>query len=81
MADTSTIPPQETEIKQEVTLESLDAKLDMLGEQMNWLCENLAGVFQLVGQLGENGGGLMGMMKMMKGGPVIDATTTEGEQQ
>ena len=81
MADTSTIPTQETEIKEEVTLESLSHRLDMLGEQMNWLCENLAGVFALVGQMGANGGGLMGMMKAMKGGQPIDVTTIEGEQQ
>ena len=81
MTDTSTIPLQEPEIKEEVTLESLSHRLDMLGEQMNWLCDNLAGVFELVTQLGANGGGLMGMMKMMKSGPVVDTTVIEGEQQ
>lgn len=71
MADTSTIPSQEPEIKEEVTLESLSARLDMLGEQMNWLCENLAGVFGIVNQMGQNGGGIRGMMKAMKEIPEV----------
>jgi hypothetical protein len=66
MVDTSTTVQQEPVLKEEVTLELLAAKVDMLGEQMNWLCENLAGVFGLVNQMGANGGGIRGMMKAMK---------------
>lgn len=69
MADTSTIPSQEPEIKEEVTLESLATRLDMLGEQMNWLCDNLQGLFGLVNTMQQNGGGIRGAMKMLKDMP------------
>jgi hypothetical protein len=69
MSDTTTIPPGEPEIKEEVTLELLAAKVDMIGEQLNWLCENLAGVFGMVTQMTANGGGIRGMMKAMKDAP------------
>jgi hypothetical protein len=71
MADTSTIPSQEPELKVSVTLDDVVAKLDMLGEQLNWLCENLAGVFGVVTQMSANGGGIRGMMKAMKDAPAI----------
>lgn len=69
MSDTSTTIQQEPEIKEEVTLEDLAVKIDMLGEQMNWLCENLAALFGFVNQMGANGGGLRGMLKAMKETP------------
>jgi hypothetical protein len=78
MSDTSTTVQQEPVLKEEVTLESLAARMDMLGEQLNWLCENLAGVFGLVNQMGANGGGIRGMMKAMK---EIDTVSVQGEQQ
>jgi hypothetical protein len=78
MADTSTTVPQDTELKEEVTLELLADKLDMIGEQLNWLCENLAGVFGLVTQMSANGGGIRGMMKAMKDAPEL---TGQGEVQ
>lgn len=78
MADTSIIPSQEPEIREEITLESLSTRLDMLGEQMNWLCENLAGVFSLVTTMGANGGGIRGAMKAMKEMGAIDVQ--EGAQ-
>jgi hypothetical protein len=78
MSDTSTTVQQEPEVKQEVTLESLAMKVDMLGEQLNWLCENLAGVFGMVTTMTANGGGLRGMMKAMKEAPEL---TGQGEVQ
>lgn len=71
MADTTTIPSQEPEIKEEVTLESLATRLDMLGEQMNWLCDNLAGLFGFVNNMQQNGGGIRGAMKMLKDMPEL----------
>lgn len=37
-----------------------------IGNQLNWLCENLAGVFGMVTALSQNGGGVRGLMKVMK---------------
>lgn len=59
------------ELKEEVTLESLCDRLDMLGEQMNWLCDNLAGLFGFVNNMQQNGGGIRGAMKMLKDMPEI----------
>jgi hypothetical protein len=73
------------EIQEEITLESLsvqvNARLDMLGEQMNWLCENLASLFGFVNQIGNNGGGIRGMMKAMKQSPELLEQMGQGEQQ
>lgn len=65
---------------QEVTLESLSARLDayeaaslnrdnQLGLQMNWLCENLQSLFVFVQQVGQNGGGIRGMMQAIRHAP------------
>jgi hypothetical protein len=60
----------DTEINTEtVTLETLAARLDSLGKQMDWVCENLAALFQFVNQIGSNGGGIRGMMALLKQGP------------
>jgi hypothetical protein len=80
MEETTTIPPQETELKEPITLEILASKVDMLGEQLNWLCENLAGVFGLVQQMGANGGGIRGMMKAMKDAPEMAAQIGESSE-
>jgi hypothetical protein len=74
--------PQETvtETKGEVTLESLQARMDMFGEQMNWLCENLQSLFVFVNAVGAEGGGIRGLMSAMKKGPslnTIPADSTE----
>jgi len=39
---------------------------EQIGNQMNWLCENLAGVFGMVTAMSQNGGGVRGLMKVMK---------------
>jgi hypothetical protein len=45
--------------------------MDMFGEQMNWLCENLQSLFLFVNQMGANGGGIRGLMKAMKETPEL----------
>ena|SRR5215469_5968768 len=47
-------------------LEAIKSQQEQLGMQLNWLCENLAGVFGLVQTMSQNGGGVRGLMKMMK---------------
>lgn len=55
-----------TEVKEQVTLEDVITRLDILGEQMNWVVENLQGLFQFVQQVGQNGGGIRGIMQLLK---------------
>ena len=52
-----------------VTLEELGHRMDVLGQQMNWLCENLTSLFTFVNQMGQSGGGIRGLMHMLKQGP------------
>lgn len=52
-----------------ITNEALAERLDQLGMQMNWLCENLQSVFQCVQQIGQNGGGLRGMLNTLRQSP------------
>lgn len=56
---------------QEITLEDLATRMDMFGEQMNWLCDNLAQLFQFVNAMGASGGGIRGIMKAMKETPEL----------
>ena len=49
-----------------VSNEELAARLDILGEQLNWLCENMAQLFQFVGTVSNNGGGIRGLMRSLK---------------
>ena len=58
------------------SLEELGQKMDVLGQQMNWLCENLASLFTFVNQMGTSGGGIRGIMHMLKQGPP-ELTTTD----
>jgi hypothetical protein len=53
----------------EVTLESLASRIDIIGQQLDWLIDNLAGLFSFVNQMSTNGGGVMGLMKMLKTAP------------
>ena len=55
----------------EITLEDLAHRMDMFGEQMNWLCKNLAQLFQFVNAMGASGGGIRGIMKAMKETPEL----------
>lgn len=42
----------------------LQAKVDQLGEQLNWITTNCAGLFEMVGQFASLGpAGLIGLMK------------------
>jgi hypothetical protein len=49
-----------------MTLEDLGKRMDALGQQMNWLCENLASLFAFVNTMSSNGGGIRGLMKTIK---------------
>lgn len=65
---------------QDVTLTDLAKRLDVLGQQMNWLCDNLASLFGFVNQMATNGGGIRGMMKALKqqeGMPIISEGHSE----
>jgi hypothetical protein len=55
--------------QEEVTLASLAARMDMLGKQMDWLCENLQALFLFVNQVSSNGGGIRGMLSALKHAP------------
>lgn len=54
---------------QEITLADVAGRLDMLGQQMNWLCENLTSLFGFVSAMSNNGGGIRGLMSALKQGP------------
>lgn len=47
-------------------LVAIYAQQAQIGGQLNWLCENLAGVFGMVTAMSQNGGGVRGLMKVMK---------------
>ena len=64
------------EVKHEITLDDLAARMDMFGEQINWLCENLAALFGFVNQMGASGGGIRGLMKAMKETPGLTEQVT-----
>lgn len=57
------------EENQAVSNEDIAQKLDALGEQMNWLCENLSSLFEFVSQMGASGGGLRGVLSLLKSSP------------
>lgn len=42
---------------------------DQLGAQMNWLCEKLQSLFLFVDQAGKHGGGIRGMMQVLRSAP------------
>ena len=52
-----------------VTIEDLAARIDVLGQQMNWMCENLQSLFGFVNQMSNNGGGIRGLMHALKQTP------------
>jgi len=52
-----------------VTLEDLAARIDVIGQQMDWLCENLQSLFLFVNQMGASGGGIRGLMHALKQAP------------
>lgn len=63
----------------EVTLEELGRRLDIIGQQMDWMVENLQSLFVFVQQMSNNGGGIRGMLAALKQGPpsVTDIPTIE----
>ena len=56
----------EIEEDQEVTVKELGEKIDALGAQMDWLCENLASLFTFASQMSNSGGGLRGLLSVLK---------------
>lgn len=65
-------------VRPAVTLDDLANKLDALGKQMDWLVENLASLFMFVNQMGQNGGGIRGLMKTLKQQDGPEFNTTPG---
>jgi hypothetical protein len=65
MDNNSTVVEQSTAI----TLDDIALRMDALGNQMNWLCENLQSLFLFVSQVNSNGGGLRGMLSALKHAP------------
>ena len=66
MKDTAVIETEQVEVVGEPTRAlTLEEKVDIIGGQLNWLCENLTALFGLVNSMGQNGGGIRGLMKAM----------------
>ena len=59
-----TIPVEDSTVA--VTNEELGRRLDIIGQQLNWLCENLTSLFGFVNAMSNNGGGVRGLMKALK---------------
>jgi hypothetical protein len=69
MSDNTQVVDNAVDSDAPITLELVNAKIDMIGNQLNWICENLVGLFAFVQQVGSNGGGIRGIMQLMKQGP------------
>ena len=63
--------------REAVTLNDLAIRMDMFGEQMNWLCENLQSLFAFVNQIGASGGGIRGLMAAAKSAPQLKENGNE----
>ena len=74
--DNTTVVQEDSPIETpEVTLNDLAIRMDMFGEQMNWLCENLQSLFAFVNQIGSSGGGIRGLLAATKSGvPAVSST-------
>lgn len=64
--DNGTVPTPDSP---PITLESLAHRLDALGKQMDWLCENMQSLFLFVQTVGQNGGGIRGMLQTLRHAP------------
>lgn len=73
MSSTDVASEEVAEEATEITIESLAARIDSLGKQMDWLCENMQGLFLFVNQVSQNGGGIRGMMAALKQAPKLDS--------
>ena len=60
------IPDIDSELTDRQLLIAVYKQQEQIGSQLNWLCENLAGVFGIVTAMSQNGGGVRGLMKVMK---------------
>lgn len=50
-------------------IDALKSGVNTVGTQNNWLIDNLQQVFSFVTLMGQNGGGIRGMMKALKHAP------------
>lgn len=55
--------------EKEVSLEEIGRRLDIIGQQTDWMVENLQSLFLFVQTVSSNGGGIRGMLAAMKQGP------------
>jgi len=65
----------------EVTLNDIAQRLDIIGQQLNWMTENLQSLFAFVNQMGQSGGGIRGLMHMLKQSPpelTVQDSVSEG---
>ena len=62
-------PQEDIPVPAAITIDELAQRLDVLGGQMNWLCDNMQSLFQFVNQMGSNGGGIRGLMSMLRQSP------------
>lgn len=53
----------------EISSEELARRLDIIGHQLNWLCENMQSLFYFVQQVSSSGGGVRGMLHAIKNMP------------
>jgi len=70
-----------TVIESDVTLNDIAQRLDIIGQQLNWMTENLQSLFAFVNQMGQSGGGIRGLMHMLKQAPPelpVQNTVSEG---
>lgn len=64
MSDTQA--PELLELSVEQKLDLVLQQQNLLGQQMNWLVDNLSSLFSFVGNVSQGGGGIRGLMKGLK---------------
>lgn len=79
MTDTQAVTRSPSELRSggdsTVTIDDLAGRMDQLGQQMNWLCENMSSLFAFVNQMGSSGGGLRGLMHMLRSTPDLNVSS------
>lgn len=77
MDDSQTVVAAATETP-EIDLNEVGRRIDLLGQQLDWLCENMQSLFSFVNQMGQSGGGIRGLMHALKNGaPQLDSQPVE----
>lgn len=62
----ATVEPLPITLSDRELMEAIYLQQQQIGVGLNWLIENLTQVFGVVQALSSNGGGVRGLMKMMK---------------